>query len=64
MTTLGQLEQEKQERNSTLVMIGRRIAKRLATVRVSYTLLIALAGWFGLILFLYFMRLLGFMDGR
>ena len=59
MQTLSQLEQGKEERKS-LVTPG-RIGKRLASIRVNYTLVVAVVCWFAFALFICFMRLLGFI---
>ena len=41
-----------------------KIARRVGSIRVTYGLVIAVACWFALTLFLYILRTVGFIDGR
>jgi hypothetical protein len=57
--SVDELKQEEEARKSIIAL-----GKRLLAVRVSYALVVSLVCWFALVLVLYFMRLLGFIDGR
>jgi len=60
MPTLSQFEQKKEKRKSTPAMIGEGIGKRLASVRVNYTIVVVVVCWSAFALFIYFLRLLEF----
>jgi hypothetical protein len=56
------LNQKKQERKSLISTAV--IRRRLISVRMSFTIVVAVASWFALLAALYFLRVLGMIGGR